>query len=180
MQHVHLQLYTFPRYALMYLRADSPVVAEFGLRAALLLAHGAVARERYVPAHPAVAEASIRVRRRGDLLAGQRALGGPRARLVRAHTAAVAEGAVQHGQLARAAVRGLAEQVRVAPGVPTRARQVFEAHRALRAPYAAPQRDQHREQHSQPGPQQQRGPCALTRLGLIHIHFLGKEKQSNK
>lgn len=160
----------------MHLRADSPVVAEFGLRAALLLAHGAVAREWHVPARPAVAEPPVRVRRPGDLLAGQSSLGGSRALLVRAHAAAVAESAVQHGQLAHAAVRGFAEQVRVAPAVPARARQVFEAHRALRAPHTAPQRDQHREQNRQTGPQQQRAPRALTRLALLYIHFWKHKK----
>lgn len=154
-----------------------PKVAQFGLAAALLLAHRAVTGQRHVAADPSVPRRGSRgsVARGHDLFAGQAAVRPAQALLVDAHAAAVAVGSPQDGLCAHAAVGGLVEQVRVMPAVLALAEELPNVCLALGALGAAPQRDDHRHDDGQGGPQQQRPllPRAalvlrLFRLFLVH------------
>lgn len=141
---------------------DSPVVAEFGLRATLLLADDAVTGQRDIAPDPAVQEGTVRLRGGHDLLTGQGVVGGPDAELICADPAALAERALQDGLGAHAAVRGLVEQVRVAPAMLALAEEVLQLHLPLRSLETAPQGKENRKQHGEAGPEQQ-GPV-LPRL----------------
>lgn len=144
-----------------------PEVAQLGLGAALLLAHRAVAGQRHVAADPAVLRRGSRgaVARGHDLLAGQAAVRPAQALLVDAHAAAVAVGPPQDVLRAHAAVGGLVEQVRVVPAMLALAEELPDVRLALGALGAAPQRDDHRHDDGQGGPQQQRP--LLRRAALV-------------
>lgn len=88
-----------------------------------------------------------------DLLAGQAAIGPAQALLVRAHAAAIAESAVEDVLGADAAVGGLAEQVRVVPAVFALAEEIPHVRLPLGSLRAAPQREEHRDDHGHGGPE---------------------------
>lgn len=88
-----------------------------------------------------------------DLLADKAAIGPAQALLVRAHAAAIAESAVEDVLGADAAVGGLAEQVRVAPAVFALAEEIPHVRLPLGSLRAAPQREEHRDDHGHGGPE---------------------------
>lgn len=90
-----------------------------------------------------------------DLLAREALVGLLEAALVHAQPAAVAEGAQQNVLRAHAAVGGLAEQVRVAPPVLALAEDVPAVQLAAGPLEAAPEGDEHRQQHRAQRPQDQ-------------------------
>lgn len=149
-----------------------PEVAQLGLAATLLLAHSTIAGERHVAADPAVLRGSFGAAGGHDLLAGQAAVGPPQALLVDAHAAAVAVCSLQDVLGAHAAVGGLVEQVRVVPAVLALAEELPDVRFPLGALGAAPQRDDHRHDDGQGGPQQQRPLLPGAALVLRVVRFL--------
>lgn len=152
-----------------------PEVAQFGLAPTLLFAHGAVAGQRNVPSDPAVLRGPVLGPCRGhDLLARQAPVGPPKALLVGADAAAVAESPVQDVLRADAAVGGLVEQVRVVPAVLALPEELPHVSFPLVALRAAPQRDDDRDDDGQRGPEQQRpllpGAAVLPRLVPVLAH----------
>lgn len=122
-----------------------PVIAELGLRAALLLAHHAVTAERDVAPDPMVwhRAAGSTFAPHHDFLAEEMLVGLLQASLADAQPAAAAESASEDVLSAHAAVGGLPEEVRVVPVVLAFVKDVTYQHLAPGAVEAAPQSDQH-------------------------------------
>lgn len=92
-----------------------PIIAEFGLSSALLLAHSTVTGEGKVTPDPPVAELSIFLSH--NFLAWEVTIGSLYALLIRTYATTVTKRSLQDGLRAHAAVRGLVEQVRVVPAM---------------------------------------------------------------
>lgn len=135
-------------------RPAVPVVAELGLRAALLFADYAAAAERHVAPDPVVRHGAggSGGAPHGDLLAEEALVRLLEAALADAQPAAAAEGAAQDVLRAHAAVRGLPEEIRVVPVVFALAEDVPDQQLPPGALEAAPRRDQHGQEHGAQGP----------------------------
>lgn len=160
-----------------FLTPNAPVIAELGLAAALLLANHAATAQGHVAPDPVVGHGvqGPAVTLKHDLLAREALVGLLEAALVHAQPAAVAEGAQQNVLRAHAAVGGLAEQVRVAPPVLALAEDVPAVQLAAGPLEAAPEGDEHGQQHRAQRPQDQVpvGKQALVgRRPLLPFHLV--------
>lgn len=145
-----------------------PVIAELRLTAALLRAHHTAAAQGDVAPDPVVGHGvqGLGVRLEHDLLALEALVGLLEAALVHAQPAAVAEGALQDVLRAHAAVGGVAEQVRVVPAVLALAEDVPAVQLPARPLKAAPEGDEHGQQHRAQRPQDQVPVREQARVGL--------------
>lgn len=160
-----------------FLTPNAPVVAKLRLTAALLLAGHTAAAQGDVAPDPVVRHGvqGPAVILEHDLLALEALVGLLEAALVHAQPAAVAEGALQDVLRAHAAVRGMAEQVRVVPPVLALAEDVPAVQLPARALKAAPEGDEHRQQHRAQRPQHQvpvRKQARVGRRPLLSVHLL--------
>lgn len=139
------------------LTPQTPVVAELGLRAALLFADHAAAAERDIAPDPVVwhGAGGSRGAPHHDLLAEEAPVRLLQAGLADAQPAAAAEGAAEDVLGAHAAVRGRPKEVRVVPVVFALAEDVPDQQLPPRPLEAAPRRDEHGQQHGAQGPQGQ-------------------------
>lgn len=126
-----------------------PVITELRLTAALLLANHTVTAQGDVAPDPVVRHAvrGPAVILEHDLLALEALVGLLEAALVHTQPAAVTEGALQDVLPAHAAVGGMAEQVRVAPPVLALTEDVPAVQLPARPLKAAPEGDEHGQQH---------------------------------
>lgn len=160
-----------------FLTPNAPVIAELGLTAALLLANHTVAAQGHVAPDPVVGHGvqGPAVTLEHYLLALEALVGLLEAALVHAQPAAVAEGALQDVLRAHAAVGGMAEQVRVAPPVLALAEDVPAVQLPARPLKAAPEGDEHRQQHRAQRPQDQvpvRKEALVGLRPLLPFHLL--------
>lgn len=140
-----------------FLTPNASVIAELGLTAALLLANYTVAAQGDIAPDPVMGH-GVRgpaVVLEHDILALEALVGLLEAALVHAQPAAVAESALQNVLRAHAAVGGLAEEVRVAPPVLALAEDVPAEQLSARTLEAAPEGDEHGQQHGAQRPQDQ-------------------------
>lgn len=154
-----------------------PVIAELGLVAALLLANHTVTAQGDVSPDPVVGHGvhGLAVTLEHDLLAGEALVGLLEAALVHAQPTAVAEGALQDVLRAHTAVGGLAEQIRVAPAVLALAEDVPAVQLPARPLDAAPEGEEHGQQHRAQRPQDQvpvRKQAGGGRRPLLAFHLL--------
>lgn len=160
-----------------FLTPNAPVIAELGLVAALLLANHTVTAQGDVSPDPVVGHGvhGLAVTLEHDLLAGEALVGLLEAALVHAQPTAVAEGALQDVLRAHTAVGGLAEQIRVAPAVLALAEDVPAVQLPARPLDAAPEGEEHGQQHRAQRPQDQvpvRKQAGGGRRPLLAFHLL--------
>lgn len=160
-----------------FLTPNAPVITELGLTAALLLANHTVTAQGDITPDPVVVHGvqGPAVILEHDLLAVETLVGLLEAALVHAQPAAVAEGALQDVLRAHTAVGGMAEQVRVAPPVLTLAEDVPAVQLPARSLEAAPESDEHRQQHRAQRVQDQvpvREQALVGRRPLLPFHLL--------
>lgn len=143
------------------LTPHASVITEHGLRAALLLAHHAVAAERDIASDPVVWHRAVgsTFAPHHDFLAEEMLVGLLQASLADAQPAAAAESAAEDVLGAHAAVGGLPEEVRVVPVMLALAKDVTYQHLPPGAVEAAPQSDQHRQDDGAQRPEHQAPVC---------------------
>lgn len=160
-----------------FLTPNAPVIAELRLTATLLRANHTAAAQGDVAPYPVVGHGvqGLAVLLEHDLLALEALVGLLEAALVHAQPAAVAEGALQDVLPAHAAVGGVAEQVRVVPPVLALAEDVPAVQLPARPLKAAPEGDEHGQQHRAQRPQDQVPVRKQARVGLrplLSFHLL--------